>query len=171
VTTNGAAGGPGSWNYISVQSPVDVLSGTIDIAAILKNLIADGIVNANETISDIRFGSEVGGGQGSLTIKNFTVNWQNANSGSPESPNGTIVLNGASGSITDSHSNIWTVAKGIVDKNGIAAGYSANVTEIAYENHLVYQENSARNWWDWSGTTWVAASDPLPIVGGTHHVG
>lgn len=75
TTTRGPANESGSWQYVSVQSPQDALCGTIDIGAILKQLIAEGVISGNETISDISFGSEVGGGSGSLTVNSYSVNW------------------------------------------------------------------------------------------------
>jgi hypothetical protein len=155
-----------NWQFVGVQAPQDMLSVTIDINAIFHTLVADGILNANEQVSDIRFGSEVSGGAGSLTINNFSVNWQDGTAPPPPttSPSGTVVTNGSSNSIIDSHGNAWTIKSGVVDENGSPAGYSAHVAEIAYVNNLVYQENSAGNWWDWTGTTWAATSEPPGIV-------
>jgi hypothetical protein len=83
TTTHGAGNNPGTWQYISVQAPSDVLSGTIDIGAILKGLVADGAIQGTETMSAIDFGSEIGGGSGSLTINNFSTTWTEAGSTPP----------------------------------------------------------------------------------------
>jgi len=157
-----------NWQFVSVQAPQDMLSGTININAIFQTLVADGVLNANEQVSDIRFGSEVSGGAGSLTINSFNVNWQDGTTPPPPppptptvSPSGTVVPNNSGGTITDSSLNLWTVTNGVVDENAHAAGYSANVTEIAYVTGLVYQENSSGHWWDWTGSTWASTSNPF----------
>ncbi len=79
--------------------------------------------------------------------------------------NDTIVLAGSKSSITDASGKAWTIVNGVVQENGTAAGFSANVTEIAYVNGNVWQENSAKLWWEWNGTTWPGngtATSPLP---------
>jgi len=68
--------------------------------------------------------------------------------------------------ITDGDGNSWTVQGGVVDENGQPAGYSANVTKLAYVNHAVSQQNSAGGWWSWSGGTWNVESDPTVSCGG-----
>jgi hypothetical protein len=62
--------------------------------------------------------------------------------------------------ITDSSSNVWAVAGGIVYENGKAAGTSAKVTLLLYDNNKLYWENSADSWYSWNGSSWIASSDP-----------
>jgi Pectate lyase superfamily protein len=82
------------------------------------------------------------------------------------SVNDTIVTNGSTAVIIDKTGNKWTVADGVVYKNGTPAGTSANVTEIAYVNGVVWQENGAKLWWSWAGAGWSSgtgtAARPLP---------
>jgi hypothetical protein len=83
------------------------------------------------------------------------------------SPNDTVVTAGSASAITDASGNQWTIANGVVQQNGQAAGYSANVTEIAYVNSNIWQENNANLWWEWNGTTWAGAgtaTSPLPAT-------
>ena len=47
---------------------------------------------------------------------------------------------------------------GVVYENGAKAGYSANVTSLVYEDGVIYQENSADDWWSWNGSGWVGTS-------------
>src|ERR1700753_427037 len=72
---------------------------------------------------------------------------------SAASPSGTAIPSAAQ--IVDGSGNVWTVAGGVVYENGTTAGYSNGVTELLYENGLVYQENSSGNWWSWNGGTWA----------------
>jgi len=65
--------------------------------------------------------------------------------------------------IIDSSGNTWTVSGGVIQENGALAGYSAAVTKLLYDNSTIYQENSAGGWWSWSGSTWVATSDPSKV--------
>lgn len=81
------------------------------------------------------------------------------------SPNNTTVPPAAS--ITDAAGNVWTIGTGAhVRENGNLAGTTANVTQLAYVNGTVWQENSAGLWWSWNGTTWIPAAgtktSPLP---------
>lgn len=70
--------------------------------------------------------------------------------------------------ITDVDGNVWAVSGGLIFVNGALAGYSNKVIELAYDNGVVYQENSSAAWWMWSGGTWVATSPPgtAPVAGG-----
>jgi len=74
------------------------------------------------------------------------------------SANGTTIPGMAQ--ITDSSGNVWTVAGGVIAVNGTLAGYSSEVAQLAYDNKVIYQENSAGGWWSWSGSAWVASSAP-----------
>jgi hypothetical protein len=84
------------------------------------------------------------------------------------SPNDTVVLAGSASAITDASGNSWTLVNGVVDENGTAAGYSAGVTEIAYVNGTVWQENASSLWWSWTGTGWSSgagtSTSPLPAA-------
>jgi hypothetical protein len=67
--------------------------------------------------------------------------------------------------ITDGSGNVWIVSGGVIYENGALAGYSNAVTLLLYDTSIIYQENSAGNWWSWNGSTWVAAaSDPRAVA-------
>jgi hypothetical protein len=79
----------------------------------------------------------------------------------------TTVASSASGTVSatrvvDSSHNVWTVSNGVISKNGAAAGYSANVVELAYVGGTIYQENTSCLWWSWNGSAWVSSSNPSP---------
>ncbi len=77
------------------------------------------------------------------------------------SPSGTTIPSATQ--ITDSGGNVWAVSGGVVYKNGVLAGYSANVARLLYDNNTLYHENSAGGWWSWSGSAWKSSSDPIPL--------
>ncbi len=80
------------------------------------------------------------------------------------SPTDTVVRAGATAAIIDASSNKWTItASATVDENGTAAGYSADVTEIAYVGTTVWQENTSDNWYSWTGTTWSGGTTTSPL--------
>ena len=79
-------------------------------------------------------------------------------SGPAASPSGAVIP--PLTQITDAAGASWTVVGGVVYVNGGKAGFSANVTELVYFAHVIYQFNGA-TWWAWTGTTWVSApKDP-----------
>jgi hypothetical protein len=66
--------------------------------------------------------------------------------------------------IIDSAHNVWTLAAGVVNEGGVAAGYSANVSLLLYYGGTIYQENKSCLWWSWSGGAWVSTSNPAPTI-------
>ncbi len=85
------------------------------------------------------------------------------------SANDTMVLAGASTAITDASGNKWTInAAGQVAVNGTADTTTANVTELAYVNKAVWQENASMLWWGKTSPTaaWApgtgTSTSPLP---------
>jgi hypothetical protein len=89
------------------------------------------------------------------------------------SANGTTVLGPNGGSITDGKGNVWTISpSGMVVENGVTDPYTANVTELAFKNGLLWQENTSYLWYaelgrapgsyhGWSPATSVA---PVPVT-------
>ncbi len=89
------------------------------------------------------------------------------------SPNDTMVLAGATGAIVDAGGNAWTITNsGLVAVNGVADTTTANVTELAYVNHQVWQENASNLWWGkaspdaaWAPDAGTSTSPlPAPII-------
>jgi hypothetical protein len=62
----------------------------------------------------------------------------------------------------DGTHNVWSLASGVVYKNGATAAYSANVTRLLYDSGTIYQQNGSCLWWYWSGSAWVSTSNPAP---------
>lgn len=87
------------------------------------------------------------------------------------SANDTVVISGAATAITDAAGNVWTITSGDqVAVNGVTDTSTANVTEIAYVNGQVWQENANAMWWsktlptDQWGPTLGTPTSPLPAV-------
>jgi hypothetical protein len=75
------------------------------------------------------------------------------------------VVNGTTGDIATAAHNTFAIdAAGQIAENGAALSDTAYVTELAYVNGTLYQENVADLWWSFNETTnaWTAAPDPLP---------
>jgi hypothetical protein len=73
--------------------------------------------------------------------------------------------------ITDNSGNRWTVSGGVVYKNGAKAAYTSNVTLLLLYGGVVYQQNSAGNWWSWTNNVWKATTNPKKTTtstGGTN---
>lgn len=86
----------------------------------------------------------------------------------PSSPEGTIILLGSSASITDNLGNQWTLTTGgVVNINGSAAGFTANVIEIVWSGGQIFQENNALNWWFWDGANWISTTAPTISISKT----
>ena len=66
--------------------------------------------------------------------------------------------------IVDSTHTVWTLASGVIYQDGKAAAYSANVALLLYFGGTLYQQNKSCLWWSWSGSAWVASSNPAPTL-------
>ncbi|OYV34958.1 MAG: hypothetical protein B7Z80_19775 [Rhodospirillales bacterium 20-64-7] len=86
--------------------------------------------------------------------------------------NGTVLLAGANAAINDASGNTWTItSSGQVAINGVTDNSTSGVTELAYVNGEVWQENASNLWWgktspggSWSPINGTSAS-PLPGTG------
>lgn len=85
--------------------------------------------------------------------------WEDTTNPLTSSSSGTSIPSASY--IVDGNKDVWTVSNGIILKNGLMAGYSANVIELYYLNGTVYQENNALGWWYWNGSTWINSSNPV----------
>jgi hypothetical protein len=67
--------GGNPWTNIVVEPSTEMLTGTISISDILKNLIWNGVITGQEYISGVEFGPEPGSGAGSLLINSMSYQW------------------------------------------------------------------------------------------------
>jgi len=100
-------------------------------------------------------GPDVGAGSGAGT--GAIANASSAAT-SPASPDGTTVPSASS--IVDNSANVWTLSKGYIYKNGVKDPYSYNVIALLWFGGYVYQENSSKAFYQWTGTAWVPSLDP-----------
>jgi hypothetical protein len=121
---------------------------------------ADGLINDDGSLSSLgqEVASYIASGASSVA-PSAAVSTNSA----PAANNNDVVMLGSGSSLTDSNGNNWTITDGgTVDVNGTAAGYSANVQEIAVANGTIWQENMSDLWWSWNGSDWTAsASSPF----------
>ena len=81
-----------------------------------------------------------------------------------ESANGTVVT---TVSIVDATGAVWALvdspSSGMqIVRNGTVCVGTANVTQLVYANHLLYQENAAGGWWYYNASGgWNATSAPI----------
>jgi hypothetical protein len=78
IISNPASGDP-NWNITQFVANTDTYNGQIDLADMLRVLVADGIISPNEYVSWETLGKEVGNGTGSLTVNSFTYNLNGQN--------------------------------------------------------------------------------------------
>jgi hypothetical protein len=83
------------------------------------------------------------------------------------SPSNTVIsIPGQS--IVDTQGNTWTIVDGRVAVNGVVDPTTGSVTEIAYENGLIWQKNTDNLWWSKTSATaaWAppygTSVDPIP---------
>ena len=82
--------------------------------------------------------------------------------GASVSASGTMIPSATQ--IVDSTHTVWTLASGVIYQDGKAAAYSANVALLLYFGGTLYQQNKSCLWWSWSGSAWVASSNPAPTL-------
>jgi hypothetical protein len=109
-----------------------------------------------------------GGGSGSDLTGNANAGTgaianASASATSGASPDGTTVPSAAS--IVDNSANVWTLSNGYIYKNGVKDAVSYNVIMLLWVGGYVYQENTSKAFYKWTGTKWVASLDPR--LGGT----
>jgi hypothetical protein len=88
-----------------------------------------------------------------------------------QSPNDTVVTLGSTAAIVDAGGNKWTITSGgQVAVNGTTDTSTAHVTELAYVDGKIWQENSSSLWWGktsptaaWSPSAGTATS-PLSVT-------
>jgi Cellulase (glycosyl hydrolase family 5) len=130
---------------------------------------ADGLINDNGSLSSLgqevaSFIASAASNDTSSAIASTGSASAVASTGSTSATNNDdVALLGSGSSLTDSNGANWTITDGAtVDVNGAAAGYSANVQEIALVNGTIWQENMSDLWWSWNGSGWTSSeSSPL----------
>jgi len=147
-----------STSFVGIASPQDALSGTISIGDIFKTLLWNGVISPNETVSDIRFGSEVGAGQGSMTLNNFSVNWQ-------ANPNVTVDSSNTLTITTMGGNHI--LGNGAADTVVYSGAYASYQLEQLGADTLITQNNNISTLDDLNAVSFIKFADGTFDV--THH--
>lgn len=72
------------------------------------------------------------------------------------SSDGTVVTLVDGGTIVDTMGNQWSIsASGQVVENGVTDTFTSNVTELAFKNSVIWQENTSFLWYAKVGNTRV----------------
>jgi len=74
-------------------------------------------------------------------------------------------------SIIDAEGNTWTVNAGVIEKNGARVGTNYNVIFLLEYYQVFYHENTADEWFKWTGATWAPTSDPRVISASGARIG
>lgn len=82
--------------------------------------------------------------------------------GSP-SPDKTTILNNDGKAIIDAQNNRWTVQNGQVLENAQLIGYTSGVAKLVIVKGVLWQENTANNWYYWNTTdkAWDGGAAPI----------
>jgi endoglucanase len=102
------------------------------------------------------------GSPAAATVAVAGVSGVGSSSGATTSASGSMIPSATQ--LVDSAGNVWTVAGGVVYKGGATAGYSANVALLLYYGGTIYQENKTCLWYSWTGSTWLATTNPAPSL-------
>jgi hypothetical protein len=77
----------------------------------------------------------------------------------------------AQAAIIDAEGSTWTVNSGVIEKNGVRVGTNYNVALLLEYHQVFYQENTADEWFEWTGATWAPTSDPRVISASGTRIG
>ena len=75
VYISNMSGAGANWKFIDVKMPADMMSGTLSLSEIIKELIWNGVLTGQEYLGSLQFGSEVRGGTGNLQIDSLSYDW------------------------------------------------------------------------------------------------
>ncbi len=84
------------------------------------------------------------------------------------SPNDSVITT-VGPTLCDAAGNTWALTSaGTITVNGVAAGYSSSVIELAFVSGSIWQENSSRLWWQYINGNWSpglgTSTSPLPAT-------
>lgn len=61
-----------TWRYIAIRAAEDVMADTIDIAAIIEDLVSRGLIDDQDYLNGYEFGAEVIGGRGKFRLNDIS---------------------------------------------------------------------------------------------------
>jgi Bacterial Ig-like domain len=151
VHASESSSGGANWNFIVVTLPSDMMSGTLNISNILKELVLDGLMTGQEYLTSLQFGSEVQGGSGSLQINSLGYNW---------TANATTVLAAGENTFTiTTPGGNDIVGNGGVDTVVYSGSHSNYQIKSSGSETLVTYENNVSSLDELQGITNIQFSD------------
>jgi hypothetical protein len=106
---------------------------------------------------------------GRFTFTVLAATWGVAAMAATPSVNGSNVF--AEPSIIDAQGNTWTVVSGVIERNAQGVGSNYNVNLLLELNQVFYQRNTSDDWYEWTGSAWLATSDPRVIAASGTRIG
>jgi hypothetical protein len=106
---------------------------------------------------------------GRLSMSLFAATWGLVAMAATPSVDGSNVF--AQPAIIDAEGNTWTVDSGVIEKNRVRVGTNYNVILLLEYYQVFYQENTADEWFEWTGARWAPTSDPRVISASGTRVG
>lgn len=94
----------------------------------------------------------------------------------PNQPFNQVRLTSTDSPIVDASGNLWAIQNGQVTVNGVADQSTRNVSELAYINGQVWQENADGLWWSKSSPTdgwnppYGTSQSPVPTSAASSHL-
>lgn len=156
--SNNAAAGTGT------ATGSETVSG---VGGYAKNLVGTATggeqVNAISNANKAATGTGTGSSNAIATGKGGAS--ESANRSFVAAPNIVMYVSSVPGTASSTLVNMeLSAAPGYPVINGTNDTAISNIVELYYNNHTVYAENTAANWYQWSGTvgTWNVTSDPRP---------
>jgi hypothetical protein len=86
-----------SWKFVDIKTPTDMMSGTLSLSDIIKELIWDGVFAPHDYLASLQFGSEVHGGTGSLQLNSLSYDWTDRPTLIGTAGNDTFSMSGVDG--------------------------------------------------------------------------
>jgi hypothetical protein len=74
-----------TWRYIALRATEEITSDTIDIAAIIEDLVSRGLIDDQDYLNGYEFGAEVTGGRGKLRLNDIGHEFSTTASSDPSS--------------------------------------------------------------------------------------
>lgn len=151
-----------NWN-VAAGTPITVAATTVGV-----HFPSSGTITVYDpTVGTTPVSSAVNTANASVAVADYPIIVDFVPGSQTISANNTTVLAGSNQTITDSNLNVWAITSGAqVTLSGVVIGYTANVVEIAYVNSVVWQLNSAGDWYSFTSTGAIGigptTTSPLP---------
>ncbi len=79
----------------------------------------------------------------------------------PFNPSPNLATDPPTSPLVDAAGNTWTISASQAFENGVAAGTSSSVVELAWVTSVIWYKNSSNSWFSWDGNTWLPGTNPL----------